>query len=175
MSLGAFGRLSAVFAPAIVVAACALPASDARFSERLPDRDTFPEVAQVLVRHCGTLDCHGTRARNLRLYGNEGLRWAATDQPLSPPCTTADEIEQDYISVVGLEPEVMSEVVTVDGADPERLTLVRKALELEHHKGGAALHAGDDADRCLRSWLAMQTDQAACLRALPATKCFAQP
>jgi hypothetical protein len=159
----------------VVVTACALPASDERFSERVPDRVTFPEVAQVLVRHCGTLDCHGERVRNLRMYGNEGLRWASSDQPLSPPCTTADEVDQDYASVVGLEPEIMNAVVADHGARPERLTLVRKARELESHKGGAPFKAGDDADRCLGSWLANETDQAACLRALPETQCFTQP
>jgi hypothetical protein len=141
----------------------------------VPERAGFPEVAQMLVRNCGTLDCHGSTARNLRLYGNEGLRWAAGDRPLSPACTTADEVDQDYDSVVGLEPEVMSAVVAHAGADPERLSLVRKALGLEHHKGGSPLIAGDDADRCLRSWLENQADTQACLRAIPATSCFAAP
>jgi hypothetical protein len=157
---------------AAALAACATPAADARFSEHLPDRDTFPEVAQVLVRHCGTLDCHGTTARNLRLYGNEGLRWASSDQPLSPPCTTVEEIDQDYQSVVGLEPELMSAVVA--GADPERLTLLRKALGLEDHKGNAPFRAGDDGATCLGSWLVNQTDTDACLRALPDAKCFSR-
>lgn len=157
------------------LSACTLPAADGRFAPDLPDRASFPEVAQVLVRHCGTLDCHGMQGRNLRLYGSEGLRWAASDQPLAPPCTTVAEIDQDYDSVVGLEPELMSAVVADGGAHPERLTLVRKARGAEAHKGGAPLREGDDADQCMTSWLASQTQTDACLRALPATDCVAQP
>jgi hypothetical protein len=160
---------------ACALCACAVPASDARVAERLPDRASFPVVAQLLVHSCGTLDCHGERGRNLRLYGNESLRWAKTDQPLRPACTTLDEVEQDYDSVVGLEPEVMAAVVADRGARPERLSLLRKARGLEHHKGGTLIHAGDDKDQCLSSWLAGDTRTDLCLRALPATKCFAQP
>jgi hypothetical protein len=157
------------------LAACSLPAADERFVGQVPDRAPFPEVGQVLVRHCGTLDCHGMQGRNLRLYGNEGLRWAAGDRPLTPPCTTADEFDQDYTSVVALEPEVMSAVVAEMGADPTRLTLLRKARGAESHKGGAPFSAGDDGDVCLTSWLANATARDACLRALPTSTCFEQP
>jgi hypothetical protein len=159
----------------VALAACSLPASDERFVVQSPDRASFPEVGQVLVRHCGTLDCHGMRGRNLRLYGNEGLRWAQADRPLAPPCTTTDEYDQDFESVVALEPEVMSAVVADKGAEPTRLTLVRKARGAESHKGGAPFSEGDDGDRCLTSWLASATETDACLRALPATTCFTQP
>lgn len=168
-------RMLGVWCAMAAFAACALPAADSRVMEKLPDRESFPAVAQLLVHHCGTLDCHGTRARNLRLFGNEGLRWAATDRPLLPACTTRDEIEQDYTSVVGLEPEAMSAVVTDHGAHPERLSLVRKARGLEQHKGGTLMHAGDNSDDCMTSWLAGQTNADACLRALLSTKCFVQP
>jgi hypothetical protein len=172
------GRRSARLGGSVVMVmlgACSPPAADPRIAvDHLPDRASFPEVAQVLVRHCGTLDCHGTRGRNLRLYGNEGLRWAASDRPLEPACTTSDEIAQDYDSLVGLEPEVMNAVVGDMGIRPERLTLVRKARGSEDHKGGAPWQTGDDADRCLSSWLASETDTDACLRALPPTTCFTQ-
>jgi hypothetical protein len=167
--------LGTSIALAFALAGCAVPASDGRVSAGVPDQASFPEVAQLLVHHCGTLDCHGTRYRNLRVYGNEGLRWAATDRPLSPPCTTPDEIAQDYDSVVGLEPEAMAAVVADGGAHPERLSLVRKARGLEHHKGGTLIHAGDDSDLCLASWLAGETRSDVCLRALLATQCFPQP
>lgn len=156
----------------LALAACAVPASDERTMALLPERDSFAPVAQVLVRHCGTLDCHGNSARNLRLYGNEGLRWAATDRPLRPACTTADEVDQDYVSVVGLEPEAMSALIADGGDKPQRLTLLRKARGLEHHKGGTLIHAGDDADTCITTWLASATDTAACLRALPPSTCY---
>jgi len=152
--------------------ACAVPAADERVVGMVPERAGFEPVAQVLVRHCGTLDCHGSAYRNLRVYGNESLRWADTDRPLMPACTTADEVEQDYQSAVGLEPEQLSAVVADGGDRPERLSLIRKARGLEHHKGGTLVEAGDDADQCLTSWLASQADRAACLRAVPASDCF---
>jgi hypothetical protein len=163
------------FAFALALNACTLPAADGRVVPDLPDRAAFPELAQVLVRHCGTLDCHGMVGRNLRLYGSEGLRWAASDKPLSPACTTVDEVDQDYETVVGLEPEVLSAVVADGGAHPERLSLVRKARGAEAHKGGAPLSEGDDGDTCLTSWLAGQIQTDACLRSLPASDCLAQP
>jgi hypothetical protein len=141
--------------------------------QSLPDRASFPYVGQLLVHRCGTLDCHGTLYRNLRLFGNEGLRWSSTDRPLVPACSTAAEYDQDYESVVGLEPEVTSAVVADHGKDPERLTLVRKPLGLESHKGSTLMKQGDDSYACLTSWLAGATDTAACLRSIPATDCFA--
>lgn len=147
--------------------ACALPASDARVTGATLDREDFPLVAQTLVRHCGTLDCHGQRSRNMRLYGSEGLRWSATDTPQAPTCSTPDEYAQDYDSVVGLEPEVLEAVAADGGARPERLTLVRKARGAEEHKGGAPFLEGDAGDRCLTSWLRGQIDRASCLAALP--------
>jgi hypothetical protein len=150
---------------------CAAPATDARTVGMVPERETFTPVAQLLVHDCGTLDCHGSDYRNLRLYGNEGLRLADGDQPLTPACTTDDEVEQDYQAVVGLEPETLAAVVAAGGDRPERLSLVRKARGSEQHKGGARMQVGDDADECLTSWLTTQIDDAACARALPSDAC----
>jgi hypothetical protein len=152
--------------------ACSMPAADPRIDGKVPDRNSFDVVAQVLERHCGSLDCHGNSYRNLRVYGNDGLRLAATDRPLSPECTTTDEIEQDYDSLVGLEPEIMTAVVASNGARPQRLTFIRKARGTEHHEGGTLMKTGDDIDDCLTSWLASQVDEDACLRALPENSCF---
>jgi hypothetical protein len=151
------------------VFACSSPQSDARFVETLPDRPSFPDVAQALVHHCGTLDCHGTPYRNLRIYGNEGLRWSPTDRTLDPLCTTSTEVGQDFDSVVGLEPEVMSQVVQDHGAAPDRLTMVRKARGTENHKGGTVMQPGDDLDTCITSWLATAVQTAACQRTAPPT------
>jgi hypothetical protein len=143
----------------------------------------FKPVALFLDHRCGTLDCHGQVGRNLRLYGKEGLR-------LDPPsCTatgmgglpstcnvpgikpmTADELEADYRSAVTLEPEIMTEVVTQGGAQPDRLTLVRKPRAEEHHKGGQVITVGDDQDVCLTSWLAGAVDTTACANAADPTK-----
>jgi len=162
-------RLIVVFAPLAAIfigAACSTP-SDSRFVATPPDAASFALVAPVLVHHCGSLDCHGTPQRNLRIYGKEGLRLAPGDRPLHPDVTTPGEIAEDYASVVGLEPELMSAVVAEGGAHPERLTFVRKARGQEAHKAGTAvIQQGDDSDTCITSWLAGKTDAAACDRAL---------
>jgi hypothetical protein len=145
------------------VLACSSPPSDARVVAAPPDRASFPAVADVLEHRCGSLDCHGTVYRNLRLYGREGLRLSPFDRPTSKPgATTVAEYDEDFLSVVALEPEAMSAVVREGGAAPERLTLVRKARGAEHHKGGVSMSSGDDADRCVTSWLSGRTDLAAC-------------
>jgi hypothetical protein len=126
-----------------------------------PLRATFEPVHDVLQPTCGTLDCHGQVGRALRLYGGRGLRLLKTDNPADDP-TTPDEYDQSYWSVIGLEPEIISDVVTDQGRRPERLTLVRKARNQEHHKGGQLFVAGDYRDRCLTSWLAGQLDLVAC-------------
>jgi hypothetical protein len=93
------------------------------------------------------------------------LRLAPTDVP-GGRATTTDEIDADYQSVIGLEPEILAAVVQDGGARPERLTLVRKARGTEHHKGGALITPGDAQDRCLTSWLAGAVDESACASAL---------
>ncbi len=152
-----------------VLGACSTPPSNGQFVEQVPDRATFPLVAQSLEHRCGTLDCHGTPARNLRIYGNESLRWAASDRPLQPPCTTSAEVDQDFDSVVGLEPEVMSAVVAGHGVHPELLTLIRKARGTENHKAGAIMSPGDPLDTCITSWLSSALDVNACQTAAPPT------
>jgi hypothetical protein len=152
---------------------CAAPPSASVFLQTsLPDRSSFPYVGQMLAHRCGTLDCHGSMFRNLRVFGNEGLRYAATDRPLVPACTTQAEFDQDYESVVGLEPELISAVVADHGANSERLSLIRKPLGLDNHKGLTLMQPGDDTYRCLVSWLSGATDSVACLRTIPATTCL---
>ena len=145
--------------------ACSSPKADQRYvATALPDSSRFAPVSQLLDARCGTLDCHGTAYRNLRLYGSVGLRWSATDQPFVPLCNTPDEVAQDYQSVVGLEPEKTSAVV--QGADPSVLTLVRKPRGTEDHKAGQIWTQRDDSDLCLTAWLTGLPDGGACSRAL---------
>ena len=146
--------------------ACSTPSPDARVVEQTPDTASFPLVASMLIQACGTLDCHGTVARNLRLYGDTGLRYSPTDVPSTLIPTTDDEVTQDFTSVVGLEPEIMSAVVASGGADPERLTFVRKARGTESHKGGAVVVVGDARDVCMTTWLKGSADATACAAAL---------
>lgn len=144
--------------------ACAAQTTDNReVVDPRPDRETFPFVADLLVHRCGTLDCHGKVGRNLRLYGHEGLRLAGTDYPTAEPTTTVAEYDEDYLSIVTLEPEKMQAVIAEQGASPDRLTLVRKARGSEHHKAGTIWSTSDKSDLCLTSWLAGHTDTAACL------------
>jgi hypothetical protein len=123
-------------------------------------------VSVVLERRCGTLDCHGQVGRPLRIYGQYGLRFKG-DAGSVPgvQSTTATEHEANYQSVIGLQPELMTEVVQ-GNAPPEDLMLLRKPLQLERHKGGAVFVDGDDAETCLRSWLAGQTNFTACTAAV---------
>ena len=150
---------------AIAAFACSAPATDATVTITEPDRASFPPVGDLLEKRCGTLDCHGSAFRNLRIYGSFGLRYAPTDRPLSKGQTTAAEYDQSFRSIVALEPEIMNAVVTEGGANPDRLTFVRKARGSEHHKGGSLMQAGDPADLCILSWLAGHTDGAGCVAA----------
>lgn len=152
-----------------ILAACTIPPTDSRSTpQALPNESAFPPVAQLLDVRCGSIDCHGTVARNLRLYGSAGLRLFASDRPLSPVCDREAEVEQDYESVFGLEPEVMGQVVASGGANPDALTMVRKARGIESHKGGQIWNEGDDSDTCLVSWLSGKADAGAavCAKAL---------
>ncbi|AKV02282.1 hypothetical protein AKJ09_08945 [Labilithrix luteola] len=146
---------------ALAPSGCSSPDATLRVDAGGPDRASFKPVANMLGHRCGSLDCHGSRYRNLRLYGYGGLRLDPTDRPDFPQTTDA-EADADYEAVVGLEPEIMPEVVASKGADANRLTLVRKATGQEAHKGGQRIAPGDSADTCLLSWLGGAVDTQAC-------------
>lgn len=126
-----------------------------------PPRTSFEGVADAMQSHCGTLDCHGQAGRNMRLFGARGLRLAPDATPLDGDTTPA-EYDANFWSVVGLEPETMTAVVEDKGADPERLSLIRKARGHERHKGGTLMTVGDALDQCLLSWLAGAVAEAQC-------------
>jgi len=145
--------------------ACSAPSSGATSPLATPDRASFVYVQAFLEHRCGMLDCHGTRYRNLRMWGHDGMRLAYGDVPGAAQ-TSSQEIDASYEAIVGLEPEIMSAVVADRGASPERLTLVRKARGTEKHAGGAIVVAGDERDVCITSWLSGQTNVNACAIAL---------
>lgn len=149
---------------ALLAHGCSAPVAGDRFTVHAPASAQFPPVGALLERRCGTLDCHGSTSRNLRLWGHDGLRLDPTAVSGAGD-TTTEEFIADYHSVVGLEPEVLTAVVHDGGAHPERLTLVRKARGLEKHYGGAQVVAGDDGDVCITSWLAGNVNAPACDRA----------
>jgi hypothetical protein len=126
-----------------------------------PQRSSFEPVADAMQPHCGTLDCHGQIGRNMRLFGARGLRLQAGANP-ADDATTLAEYDASFWSVVGLEPEALTEVLEDAGAAPERLSLIRKARGHERHKGNTLMKPGDDLDTCLISWLAGPVATARC-------------
>src|SRR5262249_12735478 len=101
------------------------------------DPSTFQIVSSVVERRCGTLDCHGSVERPLRIYGQYGLR--RPEDPGSPNVvdyseyysggkepTTAAELADNAASICGVEPEKMAAVRSGE-ATVDTLTLVRKA------------------------------------------------
>jgi len=153
-----------LFAVCVVgTAACEVPGDDAVAGLRRPDRASFPQVADALQPSCGTLDCHGQRNRNLRLYGGRGLRLDPSGNSADEP-TTDGEYQASFLSLTGLEPEALDAVVRSAGLDPERLSLLRKGRGTERHKGGTQMLPGDPLDRCIVSWLSGRIDSAACTR-----------
>jgi len=151
--------------------ACAHDYSVDQTEIQAPDYDQFKGanlsatqagVSRLFERRCGTLDCHGQIGRPLRIYGQLGLRFVddAGDQP-GGSSTTETEYQANYQSVIGVQPEIMTRVVTGD-LPPEALMILRKPLQLERHKGGAVFVEGDDAYNCVTSWLGGQADYTAC-------------
>jgi hypothetical protein len=148
-----------------MAAACGNVSPDDRLTLLRPSREAFPPVGNFLVARCGSLDCHGQVGRNLRLYGNDGLRLDPKTLVASS-VTTEAELDEDYRSVVALEPEAMNEVLAEGGAHASRLTLIQKPRGEQQHKGGILIVAGDAQDRCILSWLASNVDKDACTQAL---------
>jgi hypothetical protein len=156
-----------------IAVACSVAPGDARIGVTAPDRSQFDPVAALLDHRCGSLDCHGSSRRNLRIYGCEGLRLDPADVPgcrrQGGKDSTTAEIDATYRSLVGLEPAVMSAVVSGKGDHPELLTFVRKARGDESHKGGQIFVPGDAQDTCVASWRAGTTDTDACASARAGT------
>lgn len=153
------------------IAACAAVPSDARIGIDGPSAadDQFGPVADFLDHRCGSLDCHGQIGRNFRVWGCEGMRLDPGDYPQCSPVapldgrlTTADEHLETYRSLVGLEPAVMSYVISTHAQNPELLTFVRKARGEESHKGGKLITPGDPQDLCIIGWLTGDTDAGTC-------------
>jgi hypothetical protein len=173
--------LFSVVVALLVTGACADVPEDARVGVTAPNGSerAFGPVADFLGHRCGTLDCHGTPERSLRIWSCEGMRLEPIDVSICSRAkggrrTTPAEHQATYRSVVGLEPTVMSVVVASRGAELELLTLMRKARGFDAHKGGALIVPGDDQDVCLTSWLSGRTNLRACGNAF-AEPVFAPP
>jgi len=136
-----------------------------------PSRQVYVQhVSEVMERRCGTLDCHGSDFRPLRILGRDGLRHQGERKRTGEGVTTDAEKSANYYAVCAVEPEKVSKV----GSDPggnavNTLLLVRKGRGQEGHKGGKVFDPWDDADRCVVGWLRGDTEQSiekACKAAL---------
>ena len=141
--------------------ACSVPDPDRVTTVLAPDETEYKQyVDPYLAKRCATLDCHGQVGRPLRLYSQLGLREA--DAGIIDPVdvtgfhgkpTTDQEKHANYQAVVGLQPEVMSQVIGELGFDPERLLLLLKPLNTIPHKGGPVMGSGDTGYNCFVEWL----------------------
>jgi hypothetical protein len=171
-------RAALITAIGLAIVACEFAPSNERMGIDAPDLGQFETagVGDFMDHRCGSLDCHGTATRNLVMWGCYGLRLDVDEAGLTPGCrasggvnTQPAEYVASYRSLVGLEPAVMSAVVSSGGQDPEQLTFIRKARGWDAHKGGALVVPGDDQDTCMTSWLASSTNATACANAIAET------
>lgn len=126
--------------------------------------EEFPPVSLVLERRCGTIDCHGTLARPLRIYSAGGLRLGTLEEIADPglafengtipggDATSEAEFEANRQAVCGLEPEKTA-LAVAGTIPPEELMVLRKPLELEEHKGAQLFLPGDPGATCLSCWV----------------------
>jgi hypothetical protein len=127
-----------------------------------PDPESgWPIVSQVLEQKCGTLDCHGDRSRPLRFMGRNGARLNPNTVVGSTDGTSVAELRENRASACGLEPEQMGAVMAGE-AELDSLTLCRKPLLIEAHKGGRVWLEDSPGYICLTSWIAGDVDEAAC-------------
>jgi len=147
--------------------ACSSPDPDARVDPGVGASgvDFYP-VSLVIVDKCGSIDCHGSKYRNMRLYGYGSSRFNPAHRPAFPETTQA-EADQNYESVAAVEPNLFRQVIAEGGINPQRLTFIRKGRGTEDHKGGTTILPGDDADLCIQSWLQSKVDTARCQAAVP--------
>lgn len=151
---------------ALAAPACVSETESAPIEDMCPAKVELALVSQVFERRCGTLDCHGDAGRSLRIYGRTGLRKPRENPPPGYitgglVATTPDEVEANYYSICGVEPEKMDGVVKKE-LQPGDLLILRKPRLVESHKGGQVFVEGSPGDRCISSWLAGTPDVAAC-------------
>jgi hypothetical protein len=149
---------------ASVVGCSSVPSSSDRVLVEGPPAGLFINgatggVDAVFERRCGSLDCHGQYGRPLRIYSQYGLRMP-NPSGLGPGsgATTTDEQNENYRSIIALEPEKMTDIVkNVPSGDPFTLLILRKPLNIESHKGGAVISKDDATSQCFASWIGKGT------------------
>jgi hypothetical protein len=124
-------------------------------------------VDAVFERRCGSLDCHGQYGRPLRIYSQYGLRMPNPSNagPGSGP-TTTEEQNENYRSIVALEPEKMTNIIkSIPNGDPFTLLILEKPLNRESHKGGPVISKDDATSQCLAAWIGKGTLDPNCMAA----------
>lgn len=158
----------------LLIAACA-STPDASSSPKLGvaeiDLPTYTASVQPVVeRRCGSVDCHGTLPRGLRVYGKNSLRLANDAGAIvGTGDTTPEEARTTYQSILGLEPEKTDRFAAKSprtAEDAYDLLFLAKPLAIERHRPGASLKRGEPAERCMTSWLLGTVDATACTDAL---------
>jgi hypothetical protein len=170
-----FAVLSALVPGSLLVMAACGPTPDPnRVTNIYTPDDAFEQYAGggalvgmdgFIAARCGTLDCHGQIGRPLRLFSQDGLRIVddAGNYPGGAP-ETPDEQFANFTAVIGLQPELTSEVFA-GLYDPHVLLMLRKPMQLERHKGGQVIQSGDTGEKCIVSWFEDSTDYSACANA----------
>jgi hypothetical protein len=146
---------------ALFLSACADPDATVDVDAGAFDRAEFDFVDPVLLKRCGSLDCHGDGYRNYRLYGFGGRRLSPDDRP-DAEVVRVEEVDANYDATLAIEPEITARIADGDAEAIGDLTLVRKARGAEAHEGGAPFAPDGPGERCLVSWLAGRVDTAAC-------------
>jgi hypothetical protein len=93
----------------------------------------------------------------MRIYSANGLR-LPNDAGFVPGTgtTSPDEINGNYASIVGLQPEKLNAFLAKSPRTPEdayELIVLAKPLLFESHKGGPALSKGEPGEQCIVNWL----------------------
>jgi hypothetical protein len=155
-----FATLSRVALAALLpfLAGCSGPPNEEE-TISLPSQEQFAPVGYVFGAHCGTLDCHGAPARNLRIYGINGHRLGASDVT-GFGGTTEEELRATYESIVALQPERLAAIVQAGGEPAGDWLVLGKARGRIAHTGGQQFVPGQAPDTCVTSWLAGRFDDA---------------
>jgi hypothetical protein len=155
------GLVACAVATSLSFFACSGPKDGQVFTGTFPSDATFTPVSTPLEWRCGTLDCHGSSYRNLRIYGKDGLR-AARENVSGIQETTEQEIKLNYDAVVSIEPEKFSDIVKKAGQGFDKWIMITKGTNAEHHKGGGRFVKGDATYVCLFSWVTGSVNMDAC-------------
>jgi hypothetical protein len=159
LGLAAFAGLASVS-----FFACSGPKDGELFPGTFPSADMFQPVSAALEMRCGTLDCHGSFSRNLRVYGKNGIR--AGKDISGVQNTTEDEVQLNYDSVVSIEPEKFSNIVAHAGQGFDKWIMITKGTGAEHHKGASRFVKGDPTYVCLLSWVTGALNIDACTQSV---------